>query len=849
MKDYEPVPARSPQEDAALAMPKRNGPGPRKRKAAEVPSQTPPEQPRPEQPPQEQPRPSGSAHPSYGSYGSYGPYGAYQGYAEYGPATGTAASQVMHYVRTIYKQRWVALTAFSVLFLGMAIRTFSATPIYQGRVQLLIEPLTPNVVTFKEVIEQHDNNYDYYPTQYAILRSRSLARRTIDELKLWDHPEFGGGGGSQARTFSVSGALFGGLRHVAGWVTGLFADEPGAPTPAGSGETARQSGIIDAFLARLTVAPVKNSRLVDVGFASTSPQVAAAVANSLARQYIEQNLEYRFMSTKEASDWLGDQLAQEKTKLAASEQALQRYREKGDAVALEDRQNIVVQRLADLNAAYTKARTDRFEKEALYNQLKSLQHDRTALDTFPAILANAFIQQLKSQLADLQRQQAQMAERLGEKHPEMIKQRTALESTETKLDAEIAKVVQSVRNEFLSAQAQERSLASALESQKADALSLNRRGIEYGVLRREAESNKQIYEALMQRAKETGISGELKTSNIRIVDQAEVPKRPVSPNTSRDLLVGFLGGLIAGVGASLFVASLDANVKDPGEIKQFLGLGFLGLVPALTDKELPAGSAPLLSEPVPQNFAEAFRGIRTNLMFSSADEGPRVVVITSTQPVEGKSVVAANLAISLAQTGQRVILIDADMRKPRQQDLFKLPPGPGLSSLLVGKSNADESVRPSAFANLWLMTSGPNPPNPAELLGSARFRELLTGMRQLHDWVVIDSPPVMAVTDASVIGHLATGVVFVIGCERVNRHAARTAVEQLLAARATILGAVLNRVNVRKNPYYYAHYYRHEYAEYYTSGTSPQPAGPAAGPPMPGEPAVVLPTGAASREG
>jgi succinoglycan biosynthesis transport protein ExoP len=750
-------------------------------------------------------------------YGSYHAYGDCDAYGEYRAERGETASQLMHYVRTMYKHRRIAFTAFSVLFLGMAINTFSATPIYQGRVQLLIEPLTPNVVTFKEVIEQSDNNYDYYPTQYAILRSRTLARRTIDELKLWDHPEFGGGTGPKTKAFSVSGAVRAAIRWPMGLLSGLFAREPVEAASPGAGETARQSSVIDAFLGRLSVTPVKDSRLVDVGFSSPNPVTAASVANALAKQYIDQNLEFRFLSTKEASDWLGQQLALERKKLEESELALQRYREKGDAVALEDRQNIVVQRLADLNAAYTKARTDRFEKEALYNQLNGLQHDRTALDTFPAILSNSFIQQLKSQLADLQRQQAQMADRLGEKHPDMIKQRSAIESTETKLAAEIAKVVQSVRNEFQSAQAAERSLAGALEAQKADALSLNRRGIEYGVLQREAESNKQMYETLMQRAKETGISGELKTSNIRIVDQAEVPKSPVSPNTSRDLLLGFLGGIVASVGLSLFVASLDNHVKDPDEIKQFLRLSFLGLVPDLTEKDLGGGHDPLLSEAVPPYFAEAFRGIRTNLIFSSAEEGPRAVVVTSTQPVEGKSIVVANLAMSLAQAGQRVLLIDADLRKPRQHELFAVPQNPGLSSLLVGQTRTNDAVTKSSFANLWVMPSGPNPPNPAELLGSDRFRGLLKNLREHFDWIMIDSPPVMAVTDASVIGHLATGVLFVVGCERVNRHAARTAVEQLLAARAAILGCVLNRVNVRKNPYYYAHYYKHEYAGYYSS--------------------------------
>ena len=433
------------------------------------------------------------------------------------------------------------------------------------------------------------------------------------------------------------------------------------------------------------------------------------MANTLAAQYIDQNLEHKFLATKETSDWLGSQLAVERKKLEASEQALQKYRETGDAVALEDRQNIVVQRLSDLNAAYTQARTDRFEKEALYNQLRSLQTDRTALDTFPAILSNTFIQQLKTQQADLQRQQAQMAERLGEKHPDMIKLSSAIENTEAKLQGELAKVVQSVRNEFLSAQAKERSLAAELESQKAGALALNRKGIEYGVLRREADSNKQMYEALLQRAKETDISGEMKASNIRVVDRAEVPRRPVRPRKAMNLFVGMLGGLVSGIGLALFVDYLDNRVKSPVEIRQYLGLSFLGIVPAVREEKGAAARSPLISEAVVQNFAEAFREIRTSVMFSSADEGSRSVLVTSTQPSEGKSVVAANLAVSLAQAGLRVLLVDADMRKPRLHDLMRVKQEPGLSSLLVNRAKANEVVQRTGTPNLWVIPAGPNP--------------------------------------------------------------------------------------------------------------------------------------------
>ncbi len=665
------------------------------------------------------PGPSGPR--TYGGYGSYGGYG-YDGYGGYGEAGPGAEAHLMDYVRKVYRHRWLALTTFAVILIGAAVNTFSTTPIYEGRVQLQLDPETPNVMSFKEGMDQaYAYGYEeyYYQTQYTILKSRGLARRTIESAKLWDSPEFGGGTSQTRPSFSLTAAVRGAVR----WAVGLFYSPPRKTSRPDAAETARQSGIIDAFLGRLSVTPVRNSRLVDVRFVSSSPEMAATMANALANEYIAQNLEYKFRATKDAAAWLGEQLALERKKLEDSEQALQRYREKGDAVALEDRQNIVVQRLTDLNAAYTKARTDRFEKEALYNQLKNLQNDRTALDTFPAILSNSFIQQLKSQLADLQRQHAQMADRLGEKHPDMIKLNLAIQSTEAKLDGEIAKVVQSVHNEFLSAQAQERSLAEALSAQKSDALSLNRTGIEYGVLRREAESNKQMYELLMQRTKETGISGELKTSNIRIVDPAEIPRSPIRPNKSRDLALGLLAGLLCGVGLALFMEYIDNRVKNPDEIKNVLGLSFLGLVPALREKDVAGVQAPLITDAVPQNFAEAFRAVRTNVLFSSAEQGSRSVLVTSTQPREGKTVVTVNLALALAQTGQRVLLIDGDMRKPRQHELLNVTQDPGLSSLLVGTAKANDAIRKTGMNNLWLHARRAEPAEPGRTARLRAFQE------------------------------------------------------------------------------------------------------------------------------
>jgi capsular exopolysaccharide synthesis family protein len=487
-------------------------------------------------------------------------------------------------------------------------------------------------------------------------------------------------------------------------------------------------------------------------------------------------------------------------------------------VSLEERQNIVVQKLADLNAAVTRAKTERLEKEAAYNQIRALQNDHAALDAFPAILSNTFVQQQKAELADLQRQQAQLSEKLGSNHPDMVKIGLAIRTAEARIQGETIKIVQAMQNDYQRSLQQERSLTAALEQQKREALDLNRKGIEYGVLSRDAISNRQIFESLMQRTKETGISGELRTSNIHIVDLAEPPRRPISPNTRNNLLIGLLGGSVLAVGLAFFFEYIDNRIKTPDEIVRHLGLPFLGMIPALFDRDAPT----LLHHDVPPDFSESFRSLRTNVIFSSAEDGLRSLVITSAAPSEGKTMVATNLAVGLAQTGKRVLVIDADMRRPRVHSVFEKPKQPGLSNVLVGTAKLSDAVHTTTVPGLWLVPAGTEPPNPSELLGSKRFADLMHSLDRHFDWVIVDTPPIMAVTDSAIVAHLTTGVVFVIGAEMTNRYAAQRAISQLSRGSARFLGAVLNRVDLKHHGYYYSQYYRSEYSDYYQRSEEPR---------------------------
>ncbi|MDR1989809.1 MAG: polysaccharide biosynthesis tyrosine autokinase [Acidobacteriaceae bacterium] len=727
---------------------------------------------------------------------------------------------ISDYVRILYKRRWIIGPVFLVLFVIGVFNALQQTPIYQSQVQLLIEKDAPNVATLDQMFQSQDGwmSDDFYQTQYRILQSRSLAKLALDNMKLWDAPRLGSGPAPKT-TINLTGLLWSAVYGAIDLAKRPFQSEPPATVKADasipqSGETAAQSARIAEFLGGLSIVPVRNSRIAEIRYTSSDPVFAAAAANAVAKAYIQQNMEFKFATSKDATDFLSSRLAEQRKAVEASEAALQAFKEKNGTVSVADSgSNIVVARLTDLNVALTKTKTDRINKEALYNQLKAIE-GTSAMDALPVILSNDYIQKLRSDLSDLQRQQAQLAERYGPRHAEMIKIQTAVTSADAKLRLEIQKVVESVKAEYQAALSEEQSLQSALDAQKTEALSLNRKGIEASVLQRELDSNRQVYESLLQRTKETDISGERRSTNIRVIDDAEVPSWPISPNIQRDLMFSFGTSLFFAIGLAFLFELLDNRIHTPQDIQTLLQGPFLGMVP-MGNADSGDTESPLINETVSANFAEAIKTIRTNVLFSSAEDGLHTIAVTSATPGEGKSVVAANLAIALAQTGQRVLLIDADMRRPRVHEIFHIEQEPGLSNVITGNAKTADAIRHSRVDGLSLLSSGHIPPNPAELLGSKRYVDFMASLTEHFDWAIIDTPPVLAVTDSAVAGRHASGVMFVVASDKVSRQAAKDALTQIESAGVHIIGTILNRVDLVKHPYYYGSYYRKEYAKYY----------------------------------
>ena len=698
-------------------------------------------------------------------------------------------------------KHWKACAAIAVLVIaGMMYQTFTTVPLYRAQARIQIdEEQTTAQVDFKQPELVYSDPEPYYQTQYKILQGRDLALRAVKRVKLEDVPEFNGKGAKPPLLTQVISDL---KAKIAAPFRGQTAAPP--PRPAGPVNENQQA---DAFLGRVQVVPVRGSRLVDVYFVSADPEFAARAVNVLAEEYVNENLDFRLQNTDKTLQWLTEEVAKQQSVVQASERMLAEYRENQNAISLEDRQNIIVSRLNQVNDAASHARTNRIQKEALYNQVAATK-DREGLSQ---IASNPFVQQLKTRIVELQRDRVRLEERYGEKHPDVQRVNGQIQDAQRQLDAEIERSVAAIKADYQAALDEEKQLSADLEGQKAQATDLNRKSIDYSVLQREAESNRQVYESLLQREKELRVVSNSRANNVRLLDRSEVPESPFTPNTRRAWLMAILFGLGFGIAAAFAIDYLDDTVKTPEDVTWRLHLNFLGLVPKVHGER-----HPLLSGPVPHDFGEAFRALRTALVASSGTDATRLVAITSTQPLEGKTTTAVNVALALAIGGARVLLIDADMRRPSLHKAMRLPNDRGLAELLSGKARMREVVQRCGDPNLLVIPAGHTPSNPSELLASDRMRaflhQLTTGP---FDWVIIDTPPVLAVTDAVVLAPLVHSVSFVVGAEMTRWRLAERAIETLQAGHPRSIAAILNRVDFDRNRYYYSRYYGHQYKSYY----------------------------------
>ncbi|MDD5712039.1 MAG: polysaccharide biosynthesis tyrosine autokinase [Smithellaceae bacterium] len=720
------------------------------------------------------------------------------------------------YLRVVIKHRWTILTVFAVVFISVLIYSFTVTPIYRASTRLLVERSNP-VLFGQEVLTADVFSQDYYQTQYKIIESRALAREVINRLHLDQNEEF-----VPKRKGSLLGGIASSIKGVIAAVGGLF----------NSGETVSRppkiiyepdSPLVTSFSNRIAVTPIRNTRLVDVSFEAKNPFLAAKIANTIARAYIDLSLETKLKGIQETVLWLDDQVAREKGKVAATEQALLRYKEQHGIITdfSTDVESITAQKLAALNAQVIDASAKRVEAETRYRQASELLKNPDTLDSVPAAMSSEIISEIKKLEVDAYRRMSELSDRYGARHPQIISIQHEIDSLEGRKTKEVRRIIDSLNNEYQVALAREQSLRGELNRQKAEALNLNQKAIDYSVLKREADTTKEMYDLLIKRFKETSVAEDIKMANIRIVDFAEIPKSPVKPKKAQNILLAVIVGLSLGVGLAFFIEYIDNTIKIPDDIKQHLpDVPYLGPVPAISSSNADNPDVErrpeddLITVASPKSTAsESYRGIRTGILFSSADTSPQLLLVTSAGPHEGKTITAANLAVTMAQAGSRVLVIDCDMRRPRLHKVFSENRDKGMSNILVGACNLEDAVMKTTIPNIDIITSGPIPPNPSEILGSHRMTDFLSKARETYERIIIDSPPITAVTDAAVLSQYVDGVVLVIRSGETHREVIKNGIAQLRSVNAHILGAVLNGVEMGSDSYYYYQYYYYYYGE------------------------------------
>lgn len=719
------------------------------------------------------------------------------------------------YFRVLMKRRWTIISVFMLVVLTVAIHTFTATPIYQATSRVVIEKENPNLVSIQEVMAVDATGSDYYQTQYKILESRAVAREVIKRLDLANSTEFF----PEPKDDVVSNIKNGVKDSIKGfkdWLTALL--QTGPEQSAGEAEDViEDSALVSAFISRISIEPIRNSRLVDVSIEAMNPVLSAKMANELVRTYIDQNLETKLDAAKDAVRWLGERIDEERQKVEEAENALLKYKEKHGIITdfSSDAEKITAQKLAQLNAQVVEAEAKRVEAETRYQQALSVQDSPDMLDSIPEVLSNELVREIKRMEVNLYTQMSELSKKYGRQHPKMVAINSELADLKKRKAKEVGRVINSLRNNYKIALAREASLKKALAKQKDESLAMNQKAVQYGVLRRQAESSRNMYELLVKRFKETSLTEEMKTGNIRVVDKAEVPRNPIKPRKKLNVLLAMVVGLTLGVGLAFFLEYLDNTIKFPDEIREHLGVPYLGMVPAI-DLDADSDGVPtdLVTVHSPKStISEAFRGIRTSILYSSADSAPSVILVSSAGPSEGKTICAANLAVAMANAGSCVALIDCDLRRPRLHKMFDIEREYGISSIMVGASEFKDCIIPTGVENLDIIPCGPIPPNPSEILGSKKMNVLLEGLKKKYNRIVMDSPPLTAVTDAVILSQNADGMVMVIRVGETPRQVVQNGLAQIQSVNGHVLGAVLNGVSTGRDSYYYYQYYYYYYGE------------------------------------
>jgi capsular exopolysaccharide synthesis family protein len=657
-------------------------------------------------------------------------------------------------------------------------------------------------------------------TESNTIRSRDLERRVVRKLRLDQNPQFdiptGPAGFDRTltapwtRIIEPVRAMLG-LRRIAPAVEHVPATAaPGMPPSPEQVETPAEARAIETLAANLEVRPPQGGHLFTIAVSSSSAQLAANIANALAGEYANESPRRRRQRIQDQLETIGDHLVELKAQIDADQRTL--VDTTPDATLVDNA--VIARNVGTAQADVNRKRSVRLAAERKAHEMQGLDLEDpiNSAQTHPDVLAATML--LRQQIARVKLDRLTVINRGVAPENVLVK---AIDSQiarlEQDLKAEIRQRIEAAERDYTIALSEERAAERLLKAQQNLQVQNSRTGLSYGALKEDLSTSLKLRDDLLVQQKALEIGASEITNNISIVEAAQPPERPYKPNTPLNVLVALAAGLAMGLVLAYVRDRLDDTIKTPEDVSRKLHIPFLGLVPAVRgDRRL------VLSNPVPHDFGEAYRALRTSLVFTSGAETTRVITVTSAQPLEGKTTTACNLALVLAFGGSRVLLIDADMRRANVHKALEMVNTVGLSHLLVGQARVREAIQRTSDPNLCVMTAGRTPPNPSELLASERMKQLVANLKQgPFDWVVIDTPPVLAVTDAVILTPLVDGVTFVLGSEMTRRGLAERAVQLLMTGRPKVLGAVLNRVNFERNKYYYSRYYGYHYQSYYGS--------------------------------
>jgi len=703
------------------------------------------------------------------------------------------------YIGIILRRKWIIISCLAVSVVTVAIVSLLMTRIYKAEATIEIAPENPKITAFEEVIEVAAKQDEFYATQYELIKSKSLAKEVISVLRLDSYPEF-----------AVEEKKHGFIAFMKNMVTENFSpkEKNWDPQEIKKSQLAREEGLINSFLSRVEALPKRKSRLVGVNFESSDPELSAKAVNTLVDKYIEWILQRKLDATRAARGFLEKQLGEVKARLERAEEELSIFAKNADIVSLDEKFNLTYMQLAELNDVLSKSETERLAKEALYNEIQAGNYKY-----LPQVMNDASIRMLDEEYTKLRSQYDNMAVIYGPNYPEIKQLAAQLERIQSDTNQRISSIAESIKKDYQAALNKESILRQRTGEQKRRVTELNDKTVQYRILEREVETNKSIHQSLLQRFKETEVTSGIRATNIQVVDYASPPLLPYKPDIMLNMLLAILMGLTVGCFLAFIFEYFDSTIKDEEEVqKQFL-LPLLGAVPLASGNELQEIEKAVYLNPH-SLVSEAFRVIRTSIICSSPDHPPRSLLVTSTQPLEGKTTSASNLAFSFIQLGLKVVLLDADFRKPKLHKLF-LNNGNtfGLSTYLVGEMELPGVINRTDLGNLHIIPSGPIPLNPAELLGSKKMKELIERLLEDYDHVIIDGAAIMGLADSRLLSSLVDGVLLVTSVGITQKQTLRSTIEEIQKVRGRIIGAIVNRLESRRGKYgsgYYYYYYGNE---------------------------------------